>query len=537
MADQLTAPSEASLQPVPVTTTSLWEALDLPPPEAAPSQHESKRVVLLGRPLSGKRTLCRRLCLAAEAQYPSIRSAEDGSGARGGGSLGHGGAAADAVRRPLYRPDANQGDDDIVDDTIAFDDGWDAQRTSAPSFGRPGTGNHYKSLPHGAGIVHDYVVQRIPLRAGEDGGGFSRGGVVKRTVEFFVCDTAGALSSALPTLQSLEEAVVLMVVDVSQPGSIREQLDRSYEILQAHVTTILQTFLPTQDEVRRLKLMEAQQQYWLAEEQRTLPLRAKLAARDGEALVGAPEMVKVDEVNRTVLRVPLANVCPMKSIVVCTKTDVLDKLSRLYDAVIVHASDDELPREVDDIVPPALRAELGRQRAALLPYVAQLIRQYAILRRSALVAVSSRVSTTATDSAGEAALVHPFYRGVWSYVSDRLDGGGVARERADAVETPHLCTANLFPTAFLPSGLDTLALLQPAIASQAATLPPPPARAAADADGPALDGAFTLHGDYLRQVVQQGGLERSVSPAAGRRGTVTSLGATHTDESAAAWAT
>lgn len=613
-ANGLAAPQTVS-SPLADPTTSLWEALNLPVPESIASHHNSQRIVLLGRPLSGKRSLCRRLRLAAEAQNSATAGADgaaaggvglNGRAGGGGGGAGSGeygdGDADSFTRRPLFHPTAEEeacadtgagGEGDMGSPLMSslMSEGM-VERSTSPraasttptaggaatsaSLGATGVGasgaavaggmrgmsGAMSTTSHGAGLVHDYVTLRVPSQARSAGLGgvqlsggttttttnlFGRavGAASRRVVEFFVCETAGALSMALPTLRSLEEAVVLVVVDVSRPAEIGDQLDRYYDMLQAHTTAVLRAALPHQDEVRRLQMMTARQQYWEAEEQRLLALRAHLAKdRNGEALVDPS--VAFEAVNAAAVRLPQHATCPLDTLLVCTKVDLLDRLSKSYANRLLESASapagagaigEEEEAQLNHLLTPSLRAAMRQSKCTLLALVAQLLRQYAMLRRSALAAVSSRVNTIAggggsgaggngggvgselgkagsalgrssssatTSTAvgvGPTMAVNPFFKALWAFVSCLLlspppsssssssaaaaasggrkegsgaggaGGGGRASSPvpsspiggASAVPLPdtvtHHCSANLYPSALLPHGLDSFGLL------------------------------------------------------------------------------
>ncbi|CCW67854.1 unnamed protein product [Phytomonas sp. Hart1] len=448
---------------------SLWDKLGLPAPDAVASLHESKRVVLLGNTFSGKRTLSAQLRRAAELHHALGDDRHDP------------GIHEDAFL-PLYVPSAAS---DANSSPASADQGFGSGGSGpglAPSPLAATAARARDRLPHGVGLAHDYVIQRVPSppALSHEGGSSPHAGLIRRSVEFFCCDTAGALFAALPTLQSLKEAVVLLVVDVSRPGDIQAQLDNNYDALHTHVTKLLAMHLPNQDEVRRIQTIEAQQQYWMGQEERLRLLRAVLASKGfvKEALV-SPN-VCLDEVNAESLRAPPDSVCPVRSILICTKTDRLEGLSKTLESSPLS---EELEALLNDVVPPSLRADMQRAQLPLLPLVAQLVRQRAIVHCSALMAVSSRLSTATTECGFGADLAHPYYCGLWNYIQERLmdnsmsamDSSTPGTINTFVSETDHavqqnelesLCTANFFPTAFLPCGLDALGLLNPFVASQ-----------------------------------------------------------------------
>lgn len=538
---------------------ALWAALDLPAPEAMPSQHTTRRVILLGRPLSGKRTVCRRLCFAAEAQYAATTNDNNDNDDRAGG-------AADNSRQPLYRPSSNDEEDEELFPNHHLG-GWNmpgAFSTVGALQARTEAGphTHAEPLAHGSGVCFDYVVQRVPptrvARGGGgggggcgDGGGSVRGGrgeggassspnssasrrapgggggsgntaapssgAVRRTTEFFCCDSAGALSTALPTLQDVETAVVLMVVDVSDVSKIRPQLDQCYATLNTYVATLLRNQAPSNDEVRRLQLAAAQQDYWFGEEQKLCTTRTNLARsvaaqKDGKSdVLFKDPLANLEKVNGSIFRVPSSagTVCTMHNMIVCTKAENLERASRAIGILDgTGGGSDALFARLG--ISTEVVAALRRSRLSLMALVSQMIRQYAIYRRAAVVSVSYRVNMTTAGADGEYAnstLINPFYKGLWSYISY------VLYESSDANSCPssdvlRVCSARMHPHALLPCGLDAPGLLSHFVTADPAQLAEIFNTSTDSAADSAIcttaesvltpDGVFALHQKYIQ---------------------------------------
>lgn len=571
----------------------LWAALGLPTPETSRAGQLHKRVVLLGRPQSGKRTLCRRLCAAARQQFP-----QEG---KDGGS----GAGTQTVRRPLVLP-ADLNDSHVCGggtnvapcSTLAAGDvvegSEEEKRAAYGAAGRSSTlarGRPAADLTDGAGISYAFVGQRVPLRSTQDRGhtsiSFADPSVpfpvatetqlsdttVRCTTEFFCCDSAGALAMALPSLTSMNECVMVIVVDVSQPATVREQLDHAYAMVQAHVQDLLHTHLPSQDEVRYLQLMEVQQKSWLDEEQGLLPLRLILARGSRSGTSFAAPGVDAEAVNATVQRVPqrAGTICPLPSLLVCTKTDLLDKLSKAcLTGVGTTEGGSGAEKALDTILPASLRADMRRAQLPLVTVMAQLLRHYATSHRSALVGISNRVNTAAnlaahasSESVGDhaastntpsvaagsrmdtgAPLLHPFHRALWRYLHYLLHeagcfSGSAENRHADAGQRQggegphgrggshlpeavvHACGAELFPCALLPRGLDAFGLLHNIVAAEGVQLPVAPTHtpeAGAPAGERNLTGGFKLHQAYVEEMKER--WRATERPAASDRGQV-----------------
>ncbi|KAL0509782.1 LOW QUALITY PROTEIN: hypothetical protein Q4I31_002243 [Leishmania lindenbergi] len=529
------------VEAVELDPAALWAVLDLPAPESMPSQHTSRRIVLLGRPLSGKRTLCRRLCFAAQAQYAGSDGATDGGPQSGG-------VAANNDREPLYHPSTDDDDSALFPNrNVGGCNMPGAYSTGGTPRQCTGVGpqDRVKPLSHGSGVCFDYVVQRVPTRLAHGCGGANDGlasgnqrsstgflmaplgGTVRRTTEFFCCDNAGALSMALPTLDHVESGLVLMVIDVSDVSTIRQQLDYCYSTLESYIANLLRTQAPSHDEVRRMQLAAAQQEYWFAEEQKLRTVRANLASGGTAAAASSSSLTKeclfdasftdsaasIDKANSTPLRVPASagTVCTMRSVIVCTKVESLERASRAIG--LVESGTIESEALLDRLgIPGELRLAMRHSLQSLLCLVSQLVRQYAIYHRAALASVCLRVSMTTAGAEGEyanSALVNPFYKGFWAYIAYLLysSEGPNASVPSDVLR---VCSARMYPHALLPCGLDSLALLNHFVTSSNVQLPEGPSLMAPEdpadsairttAEGVITpDGVFLLHQKYIQQ--------------------------------------
>ncbi|KAH9586206.1 Dynein family light intermediate chain [Trypanosoma melophagium] len=402
-------------------------------------------------------------------------------------------------------------------------------------------------FPHGAGIAQTFLLQRIPARrnsfpnTAEEGLGngavynsnISSGvgssllssGVRRAMTEFFCCDAPGALSMALPTLEALETSVVLIVVDTSVPWRLQDQLQRWYGYLNAHVVQILQVELPKQDEVRRMRMIEQQQRFWQAQQQVLGTARRRWIEREGilknrtvsgdttEAETNSTTTANNTNTNTTslpALVVPKSGITPLRTILVCTKTDQLEKLSRELDKFCRGASPsnggNNLLSTMNIAATPcafsSVRSALRTTGLSLLDLVGQLLRKEAIEHQSALVGTGSRVNTTATSPlpsvsattaasstfgvgarlrdessgvsapSGPSTFVHPFYKNLWTYLFQLLyeipavlggDGQSVWPPLLEEMDTQF--SAQFHPHAFLPHGSDHLELLSPFLTS------------------------------------------------------------------------
>lgn len=501
-----------------VDSAAFWAELHLPVPDVMPSQHLSRRVVLLGRPGSGKRTICRRLCFAAEAQYAKTEEVSEHSTTLW--------SDIDVDSQPLYNPGPDDDDDEelfqsksqLPWQTSSLRSGAAAATTDAAQNQNTDT-THL--LSHGSGISYTFVVQRIP-----HGVAALTSDAERRTTEFFCCDSAGALASALPTVRHLSEAVVLMVVDVSDLTSIRSQLDVSYQLLRTHVSSLLRVHFPNNDEVRASDLQKEQQEYWLAEEQRLLPTRVSIAMDAAQfSAAGSQDAFLVDpaasleKIQMTGFKVPATagTICSMRSVIVCTKVEVLYNMSN---ALKEATSGDKSSADYLGL-PEAFRISLECSRMTLLSFMSQLLRQYAIYHCAALVAVCKRINAvtaagTESTYAGSS-LIHPFYKGFWGYLAYMLYEGDDGKPSSLPTEVLSACSARLNPHSLLPCGLDALHLLHYAVTHDGDQLP----GKSSSQEGPAhgddspmksrhpvqdfpvpSDGRFTLHQQYIQKATQ-----------------------------------
>ncbi|KAF5220914.1 hypothetical protein ECC02_006074 [Trypanosoma cruzi] len=372
----------------------------------------ARRVVIVGDALSGKRAFASRLFAAAAQQFPSSSTSTSSSqtyAANSSNSSAGGGSCSFPVLSSTGAAEA------------------------AGTMGTEGTNSsrYFPQFPHGAGVTQAFILQRIPathsafLPTAEDGlssGGLYSsgsgisgsavlpGGVRRAMTEFFCCETPGALAMALPTVEALETSVVLLVVDTSVPWRLQDQMRRWYGYLNTHIMQTLRVDLPKQDEVRRMRMIEQQQLFWQAQQQELASMRRRWCER--EAIhVGQTSNDKNSNNNYyslSVLQVPKGGVSPLRTILLCTKTDQLEKFSREVEKLCHQSSFSAEARTVTSLenvnigvepwVSHALLSSLRTSGLTLLELVGQLLRREAIARQSALVAASSRVNTIATSS-------------------------------------------------------------------------------------------------------------------------------------------
>ncbi|EKF30954.1 hypothetical protein MOQ_005217 [Trypanosoma cruzi marinkellei] len=371
----------------------------------------TRRVVIVGDALSGKRAFVSRLFAAAVQQFPSSSMATSSSQTYAANSSNSSAGGSSCCLPVLSSTGAAE-----------------AARTMGTE--GPNSSRYFPQFPHGAGVTQAFILQRIPatrsafLPTAEDGlsssGLYSSGsgiscsavlpgGVRRAMTEFFCCETPGALAMALPTVEALETSVVLLVVDTSVPWRLQDQMRRWYGYLNTHIMQTLRVDLPKQDEVRRMRMIEQQQLFWQVQQQELALMRRRWCEREG-IHVGRSSNDKDSNTNYSlsVLQVPKGGISPLRTILLCTKTDQLEKLSREVGKFCHQSSSSAEARtmtslenvniSVEPWVSHALLSSLRTSGLTLLELVGQLLRKEAIARQSALVAASSRVNTIATSS-------------------------------------------------------------------------------------------------------------------------------------------
>ncbi|RNF03507.1 hypothetical protein TraAM80_05679 [Trypanosoma rangeli] len=468
---------------------ALWATLGLNSLDSTGQQLVTRRVIIVGDALSGKRACISRLFSAAMQQIPSssvlassLHNHATSSSLVGGTNrpflpqgLREGSEVSHGSRSSSYAP--------VVSATAA------AEAAVTGGTEVPSSSRYFPQFPHGAGIVQAFILQRLPaicskfISAVEGGlnssGPYSSasgvggspglsGAVHHAMTEFFCCDTPGALAMALPTVEALETSVVLLVVDTSVPWRLQEQLRRWYGYLNTHVIQTLRVDMPKQDEVHRMHMVEQQQHFWHVQQQVLGSMRRRWCEREAIQLGrGASDKSGDGHYSPSQLQVPKGGVSPLRTILVCTKTDQLEKFSReagklchqssFLDAQ--HSSSSERANSgAGPWVSRSLLSALRTTGLTLLEIVGQLLRKEAVARQSALVAVSSRVNTIATSSSshltaatfsttaadapevplpgddslseeagalgspanGHSVFVHPFYKNLWLYIFQLL---------------------------------------------------------------------------------------------------------------------
>lgn len=424
-----------------------WEALGLPTPEKSTSPQSSCRVVLLGFPQSGKRTLCQRLSLIASSSQKSNtpndpRSPLRRHGQQPSGKLFH---FADG--------EATDGPEEKIPLEEPMTDGL-----------KHGIESPASALISGTGVAYNYVIQNLPGHTSYMSR--SRLPVVSKALEFFCCDCPGALPIAIPSSQAFRSSVILMVIDVSLPGSIKEQLDWCFQTLEQHIRSVLRESVPDRDDLCYQEMVDATHKFWEDEKNNFHVLRQHLESQalgTSSSLKNSEEVLHISE---------SSSVPALRTIIVCTKLDLLEKLSKEYSVA---------PKETRErFLHPSFLQAVENTRLSVLSLLMQLMRYYAMAHLSALASIKGRVR----DYSEADLLGHPFYKGLMGYIEHLLETypataeeGLVPLKHTDLTSVVErltsLCTIDYAPYFLIPGGVDNLSLLNSFVTAQTIAFPVP----------------------------------------------------------------
>lgn len=422
-----------------------WEDLGLPEPDKLASSQSNYRVVLLGFPQSGKRTLCQRLSLIASSTKKSNATNDPRS----------------PLRRHVQLPSGKLFALSDLEATDGAQEETSTEETMADAL-KPGVESAASILLSGTGVAYTYVIQNLPWHTSYTTR--SRVSVKSRVLEFFCCDCPGALAAAIPSPEWFRSSVVIMVVDVSLPDSIKEQLDWCLQTLEQHIRSVLRETAPGRDDLYYQEMTDATHKFWENEKKNLHEVRQHLESQvlgDSTLLPNSEEPLHISD----------SSVVPsLRTIIVCTKLDLLEKLSKEYNVA---------PKEsLGKFFHPAFQQALENSRLSVLSLVMQLMRNYAMIYQSALVSIKGRIR----DYSDADLLVHPFYKGFMGYIEHLLEtypSSGeediVPVKQADLTslveQLVSLCNADYVPYSLIPGGVDKISLLNSFVTAQTITLP------------------------------------------------------------------
>lgn len=418
-----------------------WEVLGLPTPEMSDSQHISSSIVLLGQPGVGKRALFQRLSTIASHHH-----LQESQGSEHLASPPHSIDTDSPTRRKALRFA------DIGAGAVPSSEGLSDQpeRISAAA-----SENFASMAATGTGVCHDFIIQKLPVLSSHRARSVLP--VNRRVVEFFCCDCAGALSVALPTIDSLNAAVLLVVIDLASPNTVTEQLDWCFNALEKHTNTLIQEQV-SNNEVFRVNMMDAAHSFWVEEEEKLHSVK-NLLKKNGTDRIGEGE--------KNLLLSECASLCPLRCIIVCTNLDRLESFSLETDTGV------DLSQEP---LAPSLKRAVENTKLTVRHLVTQVIRQYAMSRRCALAAVSSRLML-ASGGENDQLLSQRFFKNFWSYIEYLLESyatrNATLEESVTQSKSTDLCdiamstcNSNFFPYFLIPCGLDNMNLLNSFVAAE-----------------------------------------------------------------------
>lgn len=457
------------------STQKWWESLGLPPPEKS-SPLNSYRVVLLGFPLSGKRTLCEHLFRTASSKQSSASGGIPYSPLR-------------SHRQQFNENFFQYGDRNAVN-------GVEGEASAGEGVVEVQTPGGVESAPRGlpspSGVDYYFVAQNIPRSTSYMG--FYGIPIVSRVLEFFCCHCSDALSVAIPSVESFSSSVVIMVIDVSRPLSIKEQLDWCFMSLEEHVRSLLRESFPDRDNICYQEMINATHKFWDDEEKYLDRLREDLQSQ----VLGSSHSQKNSE---EVLRISGSSLVPaLRTIIFCTKLDVLKELSEKCPG-----TPEEFPgkKQLLSFLQPVENSPLS-----VLSAVMQLMRYYAMFHQSALASIQRNANGYSdADLSG-----HPFYKGLLDYLEHLLKTYSSSDERSTASarhadvaslveKLKPLCNIVYLPYFLIPSGVDKISLLSGFISAEKITFPTD-AKDIEASPQPWLS-SLVLHQDLLRKLLAE----------------------------------
>lgn len=456
------------------STQKWWESLGLPPPEKS-SPLNSYRVVLLGFPLSGKRTLCEHLFRTASSKQSSAS-----------GSIPY---SPHRSHRQQFNENFFQYSDRKVVNGVeeeVFAGGVAEVQTPGGMESAP------RGLPSPTGVEYYFVAQNVPRSASYTG--FYGLPMVSRVLEFFCCHCPSALSVAIPSVQSFCSSVVIMVIDVSRPLSIKEQLDWCFLSLENHVRSLLRESFPDRDELHYQEMLDATHKFWNEEEKCLDKLRQHLESQ----VSGSSHSQKNSE---EVLRISGSSSIPaLRTIIFCTKLDLLEELPEKC-----HGAPEEFPGKKHLL---SFLQLVENSPLSVPSAVVQLMRNYAMIHQSALASIHRNThGYSDADLSG-----HPFYKGFLEYLEHLIKTYPSADEQSTAPsrhsdvaslveKLKSLCKIDCLPYFLIPGGVDKVSLLSGFISAQKITFPTDSKDTEASPQ-PWLS-SLVLHQDLLRELLTQ----------------------------------
>lgn len=365
---------------------TVWSTLGLQ--ELDQSQHNAKtsvtslttrhllhRLVVVGRHMSGKRTFVEALLSAAYSQngLPKSMPHQQQSSASGSSAPSGSGSSSNV--------NSNKGSSQ-----------W--ANISLEALSR-------RLMGHSVGVGYTYVPLKAVAADITSGGGEGDGSLPQVNIltgfEVFVCDNPAGLRVAIPSLRAAERSVVVFVADLSSPTTV----DETIATWSAHINEHLLQLCPQKSSAEEtLNIMRRKRREHIDETRRAL--EEKPPSPEGAA--SASDGDHVDDIGsivntlRSALRrensaqdneqlphgtltsnvaSPLHLVCPMASVIVGSRIDLLDKNGR------------EQADGKSSGGPTTSNYALSSAKLTAAQYVVQLLRKSALMQGSACVIINS----------------------------------------------------------------------------------------------------------------------------------------------------
>jgi hypothetical protein len=228
--------------------------------------HHHWRVVLVGQPVSGKRTLAQGLLTAAGATRRAAAIAQFGDGG-------------------THKADKTTS---LAEESVR------------------------RLQMHGTGLSHAFIGGTAASTSGGD-----TPATAAPSMEVFVVDHPSGLHVALPSVDTLRMCLILFVVDLAMPETAEEQLLSWRHHVHHHVASMCTSSTSLQELINTSKALIDQQRASIE----TSPAGTVIESLRSEfsALTGTSPG------SGAVPFAPAADICPVRGLVVANKLDVLEK--------------------------------------------------------------------------------------------------------------------------------------------------------------------------------------------------------------------
>lgn len=141
--------------------------------------------------------------------------------------------------------------------------------------------------------------------------------LLKNGAELFVCNHREALVAALPTLRASQHAMILFVVDVVEPETVTDQLQRWAGLVRDRVSQLIATKSSANDNLRS-RAVQVRDAWKQAAGLPAVKRAAALLSQNSKSAL---------ENTAPLIDVPLDGICPLPSVILFNKGDALDAVS------------------------------------------------------------------------------------------------------------------------------------------------------------------------------------------------------------------